>query len=478
MAFQLPGVPNFNVQQPQVPNPLETYEKMLQLRTLMGQQQLLPVQLQQAQQQVQTSTLQNQRIQQEMESEKALQRAVAGGVLNKYMGVDSADGSGFDAAGAYRDLISNNGPILTDHASRMVNSMLEMAKNQAEIAKNLGQAGEAQQNIRAKTLNQLADKFGSINDRPLEQASAALDALKQDLVWNPKAYQGLTQKEMKDLYGTTLDHLPAVEALLGLEGKIAEYHKGQAEATAAQQKVIPPGGVMSPDTAQQVQKDIAVATSPQIQAGKIEVAKAEGAAKAQVQLAMEPLRLQIQQTFANQKDARDKIETSVLKPFQDKMTDVNMARTAISQALDNPVAARAAIFKMVGVAQPTGSHRVLPMEFAAFKYPGGISDQIQQKFNDFLTGEPWTPEIAAAATAFIDGQAQAARTNLSSGVDNVNKLYGTSVGGGLKEGQKPAAGGAAQGFTRIQASDGSIHDIPSGKLGAAKQRDPNLKVMQ
>src|SRR5215469_1771980 len=99
---------------------------------------------------------------------------------------------------------------------------------------------------------------------------------------------------------------------------------------------------------------------------------------------MEPLRLQIQQQFANQKDARDKIETSVLKPFQDKMTDVNMARTAITQAGDNPVAARAAVFKMVGVAQPTGSHRVLPMEFAAFKYPGGITDQIQQKFNDFL----------------------------------------------------------------------------------------------
>ncbi len=39
-------------------------------------------------------------------------------------------------------------------------------------------------------------------------------------------------------------------------------------------------------------------------------------------------------------------------------------------------------------------------------------------------------------------------------------------------------GGAAQGYTRIQASDGSIHDIPSNKLDAVRQRDPGLKVVQ
>jgi len=31
---------------------------------------------------------------------------------------------------------------------------------------------------------------------------------------------------------------------------------------------------------------------------------------------------------------------------------------------------------------------------------------------------------------------------------------------------------------RIQASDGSVHDIPQANLNKAKQRDPNLKVMQ
>jgi hypothetical protein len=40
------------------------------------------------------------------------------------------------------------------------------------------------------------------------------------------------------------------------------------------------------------------------------------------------------------------------------------------------------------------------------------------------------------------------------------------------------AGGPAKGFTRITASDGSVHDIPSNKLDAAKARDPKLVVSQ
>lgn len=39
-------------------------------------------------------------------------------------------------------------------------------------------------------------------------------------------------------------------------------------------------------------------------------------------------------------------------------------------------------------------------------------------------------------------------------------------------------GGPPQGYTRIQASDGSVHDIPSANLNAARQRDPRLQVIQ
>ena len=69
MPLQLGPVPNFqtNIQQT---DPLQTYSKLLQLKALMGQQQLLPGQLQMQQQQVQSQTLANQKAQQEMDSEK------------------------------------------------------------------------------------------------------------------------------------------------------------------------------------------------------------------------------------------------------------------------------------------------------------------------------------------------------------------------------------------------------------------------
>ena len=46
-------------------------------------------------------------------------------------------------------------------------------------------------------------------------------------------------------------------------------------------------------------------------------------------------------------------------------------------------------------------------------------------------------------------------------------------GGGPSPSNQPKTG-----FTRITASDGSVHDIPSDKLNLAKQRDPGLKVQQ
>jgi hypothetical protein len=40
-----------------------------------------------------------------------------------------------------------------------------------------------------------------------------------------------------------------------------------------------------------------------------------------------------------------------------------------------------------------------------------------------------------------------------------------------------ASSGPAKGFVRIQASDGGTHDIPSGNVQAAKQRDPKLTII-
>src|SRR5208282_2898370 len=105
-----------------------------------------------------------------------------------------------------------------------------------------------------------------------------LAALKQDLVKNPQAYAGVPKDDLAHLFGADLEHLPAMATLLGLDAKIADFHKSKAEATTAEQKVIPPGGGLSPEMAAQQQQKIAEETNPAIQAAKLHLANAEKSA--------------------------------------------------------------------------------------------------------------------------------------------------------------------------------------------------------
>jgi hypothetical protein len=41
-----------------------------------------------------------------------------------------------------------------------------------------------------------------------------------------------------------------------------------------------------------------------------------------------------------------------------------------------------------------------------------------------------------------------------------------------------STGSASEGYTRIKASDGTLHDIPNKNMGAARRRDPGLRVVQ
>jgi hypothetical protein len=190
---------------------------------------------------------------------------------------------------------------------------------------------------------------------------------------------------------------------------------------------------------------------------------------------VEPLRQDILSTFQNNKDARDKIETTVLKPYQDKMSQIGELQSAVSQAQSgNVAAARATLYKVIGVAQPQGTHRVAPTEVTGFSGMGSLSQRTQGSIANALSGDPWTPQMVEDIKSFGASQAQVAQDNLSRGIDNTNKLYNTNVGQGLK----PTVPGAAQGFTRIKASDGSMHDIPSANIAAARKIDPGLQVQQ
>src|SRR6266852_8866283 len=111
MPLQLPQMPNFNVQIPQMPNPVDQMAKVASLKAMLNEktirQSLAPHQIQEQTEKAKQAGIQTQTQQQELDSRTAMMKMIASGELNKYAGVETSDGSGFDAAGAYQHLISN-----------------------------------------------------------------------------------------------------------------------------------------------------------------------------------------------------------------------------------------------------------------------------------------------------------------------------------------------------------------------------------
>ncbi len=83
-----------------------------------------------------------------------------------------------------------------------------------------------------------------------------------------------------------------------------------------------------------------------------------------------------------------------------------------------------------------------------------------------LVGAKQSPNQRAASIDGIRGAVQS-QTNSRIGNNTVmQRMYGT-----------PQAAAPAGGYVRIQASDGSRHDLPQSNLDKARQRDPGLKVV-
>lgn len=103
---------------------------------------------------------------------------------------------------------------------------------------------------------------------------------------------------------------------------------------------------------------------------------------------------------------------------------------------------------------------------AALKASGATDQEIQKVSNTFDRSQ---------SPARLKGAIGTYRQLLNSKRDQLQKQYQAGMSGqpNFGEGQ-----GAQAGYVRIQASDGSLHDIPQQNLDRARQRDPGLKVVQ
>jgi hypothetical protein len=437
MAFQLPALPSFQTNIPQqiaaMPSPLEQYGKMLQLRQLSGQiqqqQQLQPLQVEQAQQSVQASTLENQQRQQELDSQKALIKAWSDpDFLKGFTGTDAAQASGvgFDPNALTSSLISKG--VLPKDAMAMTSQFVDRSAKIATTIKDQAQTGEANAGTRDKGMKILADKIGGILDMPAAKAGDGLAALKQDLVQNPQAYAGVPKDDLAHLYGADLEHLPAMATLIGLDGKIADFHKSKAEATGAEQKVIPPGGGLSPESQQQVQKDAAVATNPQVQAGKVAVAQAEGIARANVE----------HQIAVGGQAALAKVPTHLVAPATEgaikagteyaQAKSVSDRLAAMMDAAKNGNVVSYQLIPEEGALQVTTSQGVHRINMAEIQNYGGGSlwQKMQGHIGKALTGESIPTSVLDDMTEMQKIQSEGARSKYENTLKTINQATGAA----------------------------------------------------
>lgn len=475
-------IPNYSITQPAQPDLMQKYGQMLSMKNMLGQQQLLPLQLQEQQQQVQAQTQENQLREIQLKDQNGLHQAM----------IDSS-GDPDKLRSAMADPkygISPNGQFST---IKMLNEY-----KTSQIA--LDEATR-KDNIDGDTA--VADRYQKISQLPADQQPAAIGDLKEDTDF----LKSLPARSRADVVNyqyqgpdsvTLMAHSHSTRQALDEQAdKEAAAAKSQAQAnqanveTALKQvtldriKTSKPGDFDSqidqlapptgPDgkpgplasfnkplkvavngalsrgdyeTATQLLKDgfnqvgdISKETNPQVIAARGQIA----AATAQ---ASENARLQ----FSNDKDARDKMESAVLKPYQEKMSQIGELQSALGQAnAGNIAAARATLYKVIGVAQPQGTHRVAPTEVSGFSGMGSIPQRIQGSIANALSGDPWTPQMVQDIKDFGAAQAQVAQDNLNRGVDATNTLYKTKVGEGLKTGggaapaaAAPKAGGAIQ----------------------------------
>lgn len=147
----------------------------------------------------------------------------------------------------------------------------------------------------------------------------------------------------------------------------------------------------------------------------------------------------------------------------------------------SPSAQTTAVYKLVGLQQPEGSHRVMPAEVQGWKQLGGWSDRAAQWFANAKEGDQFPPEllpdIISTAKTIAENKVKTANDNL----EDVHRVYGYHVNGadpntGRLDGAQSVYGGAgasgAGGQGKVATSqhiaDYAAKKYPNDPQGVAK----------
>ena len=122
-----------------------------------------------------------------------------------------------------------------------------------------------------------------------------------------------------------------------------------------------------------------------------------------------------------------------------------------------------------------GVHRINRTEVDQYGSAGSLLDKISGEAGGVLTGKNIPDNVLGDMQTMQNMISQNAKKLHENSVKTINSTYGSKFQP-MQFGQQGTQG-PASGMTRIKASDGNLHDIPSTNIGRARKIDPNLIVV-
>lgn len=432
MAFELPGMPNFNPQIPQQPDFLSKLAAVTSLKNMMGQQQLLPMEVQEARARAQQADIQTTMQQNQLASQQAMIKAWSDpDFLKSITSGDAADssGMGFDPDAMTKQLISKG--VLPQDAIKMTQSFVDRSAKIADIHKANAQAGEAESAQFTKAHEELANRLSPILDMKPAEAQQALDRLKYSLLKNP--IPGLDRQDAALVNSADLAHLPAMVNMLGLDASISKYHQQKASESKAEQGVIPQGGGLSPEAQQDVQKSIATETNPQVVATKEAIARAEGEARGAIEVQVQnALKKQGNAALANVPPG---LAQSATADYTKASLDYAQAQS-VSQRLQQMMQAAKGgnvvsyqLIPQEGALQVTtsqGVHRINMTEIEQYGGGGSLFQRMEGHFGKALTGKSIPDSVLNDMADMQKIQEEGAQSKYENSVKAINTSYGST----------------------------------------------------
>ena len=393
-------------------SPLEQYGKVLSLQSLMNQQKTQGLQ--------QTAlTQENQQRALMLQDQQTLRTLSAKHVQKD----DQGNVTGFDFDGLIKDA----------GAAGVSPQTLNMMQNQrSEMIKNYAAADDATRNnaiAKNKALYEGLESLRGIQDPG--QRQAALPGLLKTL-----QQQGVDVSKIPPNAPLDDNSLNNFEAGLGMHAQVLADAKTAAETAANQAKVTEantnaqkfqaelPGGPLN-----RVTQDVQVATNPEIQKGKVAVAAAEGAARANVEAAMArgsnaalanvPPHLITPATEAATKAGT---EYAAAKSVSDRMNaTMNAARKG------NVVSYQ--IIPQEGTLQITtsqGVHRINKTEIDQYAGGGSLWQRMEGDFGKALSGKSIPASVLDDMAEIQKIQAEGARSKYENSLRTINQNFGSA----------------------------------------------------